>query len=316
MRVRARVLGRELIVVGRLEQARLREDGEAARTVPLAQALDAVVGRLRDAGGASAFKRQRLVTEVGAALDTVVTRLKKHGKDVPHLPKAVRKLESKLRGVFAESQETDKVHWIIDDGIDPFGRSRISSRFSLGECAAAQTDDLRALGDKNGREQLAGINGTGHLHRLVVHFQGDAVGDKTGIKIGCDPGRQITAQGRCPGENHVWFVFLRQFYKQGANSFNTAVAALMVGALFAMPASAAVVVPKLPCNLLVASACSGLMPVPSNTGKAIKPPPPAMLSSVPASRPVRKSRPSSSIDRDSMNESFGFRFSVFGLKIL
>jgi pyruvate-ferredoxin/flavodoxin oxidoreductase len=59
-----------------------------------------------------------LVNETGQVLDTVVRRLKKHGKKTEHLPRAVRQMEGKLRKLFAEAEETASVTAIIDDAIE------------------------------------------------------------------------------------------------------------------------------------------------------------------------------------------------------
>jgi pyruvate-ferredoxin/flavodoxin oxidoreductase len=58
-----------------------------------------------------------LVNETGQVLDTVVKRLKKHGKKTEHLPRAVRKMEIKLRKMFAEAEETDSVAAMIEEAI-------------------------------------------------------------------------------------------------------------------------------------------------------------------------------------------------------
>jgi len=59
-----------------------------------------------------------LVNEVGQVLDTVVRRLKKNGKKTSQLPRAVRQMETKLRKLLAEAQETDPVHAMIEEAID------------------------------------------------------------------------------------------------------------------------------------------------------------------------------------------------------
>jgi pyruvate-ferredoxin/flavodoxin oxidoreductase len=59
-----------------------------------------------------------LVSELSDVLDTVVTRVKKrHGK-VEQLPKAVRKLEGKVRTLFNESSNGATVNNLIQDAID------------------------------------------------------------------------------------------------------------------------------------------------------------------------------------------------------
>ncbi|MGH0037914.1 MAG: 2-oxoacid:acceptor oxidoreductase family protein [Myxococcota bacterium] len=59
-----------------------------------------------------------LVSEVGQVLDTVVKRLRSHGRKLEHLPKAVRQLEGILRGLLAEASETDSVSGILEDGLE------------------------------------------------------------------------------------------------------------------------------------------------------------------------------------------------------
>jgi pyruvate-ferredoxin/flavodoxin oxidoreductase len=59
-----------------------------------------------------------LVNEVGQVLDTVVSRLKKHGKKTEHLPRAVRQMEGKLRKLLAAADETESVQAMITEAID------------------------------------------------------------------------------------------------------------------------------------------------------------------------------------------------------
>jgi pyruvate-ferredoxin/flavodoxin oxidoreductase len=59
-----------------------------------------------------------LVNETGQVLDTVVKRLKKHGKKTEQLPRAVRKMEIQLRKLFAEAEETDSVAAMIEEAIE------------------------------------------------------------------------------------------------------------------------------------------------------------------------------------------------------
>ncbi len=59
-----------------------------------------------------------LVNDIADVLDTLVMRVKKHGHNVEHLPKAVRQLEPKLRTVFKEAQEKDSVRAMFDGVID------------------------------------------------------------------------------------------------------------------------------------------------------------------------------------------------------
>ncbi|MEL7448618.1 MAG: 2-oxoacid:acceptor oxidoreductase family protein [Pseudomonadota bacterium] len=59
-----------------------------------------------------------LVNEVGEVLDTVLNRLRKHGKPVELLPRAVRKMESGLKKLLAESGESDPVGVVIDEAIE------------------------------------------------------------------------------------------------------------------------------------------------------------------------------------------------------
>jgi pyruvate-ferredoxin/flavodoxin oxidoreductase len=59
-----------------------------------------------------------LVNEVGQVLDTVVQRLKKHGKKTEQLPRAVRQMESKLRKLLCAAEETESVQSLIDEAIE------------------------------------------------------------------------------------------------------------------------------------------------------------------------------------------------------
>jgi pyruvate-ferredoxin/flavodoxin oxidoreductase len=58
-----------------------------------------------------------LVNEVSQVLDTVVSRVKKKGHAVQHLPRAVRKLEQGLRGLLGSAAETDPVGELLQDAI-------------------------------------------------------------------------------------------------------------------------------------------------------------------------------------------------------
>ena len=58
-----------------------------------------------------------LVSEVTAVFDTVIKRLRKHGKECERLPKAVRVMEGHLREIFAEAKETDNVAVMLAEAI-------------------------------------------------------------------------------------------------------------------------------------------------------------------------------------------------------
>ncbi|MGD8560508.1 MAG: 2-oxoacid:acceptor oxidoreductase family protein, partial [Gammaproteobacteria bacterium] len=59
-----------------------------------------------------------LVNEVTQVLDTIVTRVKRNGHEVKHLPKAVRLMENHLRGLFNEAAEKQPVEELFDAAID------------------------------------------------------------------------------------------------------------------------------------------------------------------------------------------------------
>jgi pyruvate-ferredoxin/flavodoxin oxidoreductase len=58
-----------------------------------------------------------LVNEIGQVLDTVVKRLKKHGKPTEHLPRAVRQMEGKLRKLMQAVADTEPVEPLIEEAI-------------------------------------------------------------------------------------------------------------------------------------------------------------------------------------------------------
>ncbi|TVP96067.1 MAG: pyruvate ferredoxin oxidoreductase, partial [Planctomycetaceae bacterium] len=58
-----------------------------------------------------------LVNEIGQVFDAVVERMKKAGKPVKHLPKAVRQLEPKFRQLLVEADERDNVRALLDEAI-------------------------------------------------------------------------------------------------------------------------------------------------------------------------------------------------------
>jgi pyruvate-ferredoxin/flavodoxin oxidoreductase len=59
-----------------------------------------------------------LVNEIGQVLDTVVQRLKKHGKSTEHLPRATRQMEGKLRKLLVEAGESAAVRALLDQAIE------------------------------------------------------------------------------------------------------------------------------------------------------------------------------------------------------
>ncbi len=59
-----------------------------------------------------------LVNDVGQVFDTVVKRLRKHGHEVVHLPRAVRQLERHLRSLFSQAKETDPVDAMLAEAIE------------------------------------------------------------------------------------------------------------------------------------------------------------------------------------------------------
>jgi pyruvate-ferredoxin/flavodoxin oxidoreductase len=64
-----------------------------------------------------------LVNEVTQVLDTVVSRVKKKGHSVQHLPGAVRQLERSLRGSLNQAQETDSFGELLQQAIAAAVRS-------------------------------------------------------------------------------------------------------------------------------------------------------------------------------------------------
>ena len=59
-----------------------------------------------------------LVNEVGQVLDTVVKRLKKHGRPTEHLPRATRQMEGKLRKLMVDAGESATVHDLLNQAIE------------------------------------------------------------------------------------------------------------------------------------------------------------------------------------------------------
>ena len=75
-----------------------------------------------------------LVSEVTPMFDTVIKRLRKHGKEVTRLPKAVREVERHLRAIFSEAKETDNVTGMLDEAIEKTlqdGKSEEADRDAL-----------------------------------------------------------------------------------------------------------------------------------------------------------------------------------------
>jgi pyruvate-ferredoxin/flavodoxin oxidoreductase len=59
-----------------------------------------------------------LVNDIGQVLDTVVARLKKHGKATDHLPRATRQMEGKLRKLFVEAGDEGSVDKLMEQAIE------------------------------------------------------------------------------------------------------------------------------------------------------------------------------------------------------
>lgn len=79
-----------------------------------------------------------LVNDISQIFDTTIKRLKKTGKPVRHLPKAVRQLESALRHQLSLASETDSVSKMLatsirqtvdDSGLDPEGLKELKKEF-------------------------------------------------------------------------------------------------------------------------------------------------------------------------------------------
>jgi pyruvate-ferredoxin/flavodoxin oxidoreductase len=79
-----------------------------------------------------------LVSDVSQVLDTVVSRLRKHGKPTKHLAKAVREVEPRFRYLLADAKETDNTRLLLDEAIattvresklDETGRQELSTEF-------------------------------------------------------------------------------------------------------------------------------------------------------------------------------------------
>jgi pyruvate-ferredoxin/flavodoxin oxidoreductase len=58
-----------------------------------------------------------LVTEVNQVFDSILARLRKQGRVLNHLPKAVRDTERHLRQMLRDSKETENVSWLMEDAI-------------------------------------------------------------------------------------------------------------------------------------------------------------------------------------------------------
>src|SRR5690606_19865183 len=58
-----------------------------------------------------------LVSEVGAVFDTVVRRLRKAGRPLEHLQRALRETERHLRMLFDGARETDPVGELLEEAI-------------------------------------------------------------------------------------------------------------------------------------------------------------------------------------------------------
>ncbi len=92
-----------------------------------------------------------LVNEVGQVLDTVVQRVKKHGHSLKHLPRAVRVMESKLRELFDESDESASVSALMDQAI----KNTIAASDLQGEELKTLQKEFRLFEEELGDFQFA-----------------------------------------------------------------------------------------------------------------------------------------------------------------
>jgi pyruvate-ferredoxin/flavodoxin oxidoreductase len=58
-----------------------------------------------------------LVNEISQVFDTIVSRVRKHGADLKHLPGAVRQVERNLRAILTEASENDSVGGMLREAI-------------------------------------------------------------------------------------------------------------------------------------------------------------------------------------------------------
>ncbi len=92
-----------------------------------------------------------LVNEVGQVLDTVVQRVKKHGHSLKHLPRAVRVMESNLRELFDESDESASVSALMDQAI----KNTIAASDLQGEELKTLQKEFRLFEEELGDFQFA-----------------------------------------------------------------------------------------------------------------------------------------------------------------
>ncbi len=85
-----------------------------------------------------------LVNDIGQVLDTVVARMKKHGKPTELLPRAVRQMEGKLRQKFVDADDSDSVREMLEDTI----AETVTAANGSGEQLRAEFDGfMDELGD-------------------------------------------------------------------------------------------------------------------------------------------------------------------------
>ncbi len=85
-----------------------------------------------------------LVNDIGQVLDTVVSRMKKHGKSTELLPKAVRQMEPVLRRKLVDGGDNESVRAVLDETID----ETVAAANGSGQQLRAEfADFLEELGD-------------------------------------------------------------------------------------------------------------------------------------------------------------------------
>ncbi len=92
-----------------------------------------------------------LVNEVGQVFDTVVKRLRKHGRPTEQLPKAVRVLERHLRASLQQARETDSVEGMLEEAL---GRTLEGGDFT-GDAKEELRKELDGFREELGEFRLA-----------------------------------------------------------------------------------------------------------------------------------------------------------------
>ncbi len=92
-----------------------------------------------------------LVSEAGKVLDTALSRIRKHGGETKHLPRAVRTIEANWKKALAEASETDPVREMLEEAIE----TMLSQSDLVGDEKTELDEEVQAFREELGNFDLS-----------------------------------------------------------------------------------------------------------------------------------------------------------------